>query len=579
MAIPNEFIDELLAQIDIVDIIGSRLPLKRKGKEYSACCPFHDERTASFFVSPAKQFYHCFGCNAHGTAISFLINYDRLEFRDAIEILAQRAGLSIPADENGIPRRNQSEHDALYSTLASASQFFKETLLKNQQALDYLSQRGIDQRTRDLFGLGYAPNHYHALSQELGKTSQQQKLLERSGLLSQNDRGQAYDKFRNRLIFPIADRRGRTIAFGGRLISADNGPKYLNSPETPIFHKGKELYGLWHVRQANQRLQRLVVVEGYMDVLALFQYGLPYGVATLGTATTSDHVELAFRNADSIYFCFDGDAPGRKAAWRALEATLPRLKEERQAHFLFLPEHEDPDSILRQEGKERFEDRLQQASPLSHFFFETLSSDVALQTLDGKARLFERARPLLARIPDSAFSDLMLQHLKGLTGLQLKPAHKDQAHSSRPTPSKNQRTLAPKSIVQSILTLLIQNPSLCLSVTLLPALTQLRQPGIPILFEIFDLVRQRPSIQTGALLEHFQSRSEYPHLCVLATETILGSSTQWQQILQNAITKLERQFLQQRIQDLIVKQKREPLDLADKYELRELLRAQATQNQ
>ena len=577
MAIPNEFIDQLLAQIDIVDIIGSRLPLKRKGKEYSACCPFHDERTASFFVSPTKQFYHCFGCNAHGTAISFLMHYDRLEFRDAIEVLSQRAGLSIPADEHGKPRRDQSELDALYSTLASESHFFKESLLKNQLALDYLSKRGIDQRICDLFGLGYAPNEYHALSQALGKTSQQQKLLERCGLLSKNDRGHSYDKFRNRLIFPIPDRRGRTIAFGGRLISADNGPKYLNSPETAIFHKGKELYGLWHVRQANQRLQRLVVVEGYMDVLALFQFGLSYAVATLGTATTSEHVELAFRNADSIYFCFDGDTAGRKAAWKALEAALPRLREERQAYFLFLPENADPDSILRQEGKECFEDRLQQALPLSRFFFETLSRDIALQTLDGKARLYERARPLLARIPDGAFSDLMLQHLTELTGLGTKSSLQSQTHSVRSVPSKKPGNLAQKSIVQ-VLTLLIQNPPLCLSVTLSPALAQLRRPGVAILFDIFDLVRQRPTIQTGTLLEHFQSRSEYPHLCALATKTIPGTSRQWQQTLQDAIAQLERQFLQQRIQELILKQRQESLDLTDKYELRELLRAQAAQN-
>ena len=574
MAIPDHFIDELLVQTDIVDVVGSRLALKRQGKEFAACCPFHDERSASFFVSPTKQFYHCFGCGAHGTAINFLMNYDRIGFRDAIDVLAQRAGMVVPKDDRATIR-NQSEHDALYATLASAALFFQQHLQTNQKSRDYLNERGIDQQISEKFGLGFAPNHYHALSQALAKTPQQHTLLERAGLLSKNDRGLYYDKFRNRLIFPILDRRGRTIAFGGRLISGDSGPKYLNSPETPVFRKSRELYGLWQVRQTNQQIQRLIIVEGYIDVLALFQFGHPYAVATLGTATTSEHVELAFRNADALYFCFDGDAAGRKAAWKAVESALPCLKDGRQAFFLFLPEGDDPDSILRREGKNYFEERLQQALPLSRFFFDTLKDGIAIDTLDGRARLHERARPLLARLPQGAFSDMMAQHLAELTKYRLSAPLSKQANIIKPTTQTAPEVKNKSSVVRAILTLLIQQPSLGLDVKVSSAISKLRQPGISILFEILELIRQRPTIQTGTLLEHFQSHNAYRHLCALAMKPIVGTSDQLKQILIDAFSQLERQYLRQRIQELMLKRNSVQLDSTDKYELRELLRAQA----
>src|SRR5690606_37363070 len=408
----DAFIDDLLARTDIVEVIHARVPLKRQGKEYSARCPFHDERSPSFTVSPTKQFYHCFGCGAHGTAISFLMNYDRLEFLDAVDELARRAGIEVPRETR--QRNENSDARELFGALEAAAQFFRRHLAGSDKARAYLDGRGVDEATRERFAIGYAPDGFSALRDALGTDARRMNLLERAGLFSKNDRGNVYDKFRDRVMFPIHDRRGRPIAFGGRVLDADASPKYLNSPETALFHKGRELYGLWQVRQANSKIERLVVVEGYMDVVALFEHGVPHAVATLGTATTPDHAELLFRNAPDVFFCFDGDRAGRGAAWKAVESVLPRMRDGRQAFFLFLPDGEDPDTIVRKEGAAGFDARLQQATPLSQFFFDTLSDGIALGTLDGKARLAERAKPLLAQIPDGAFGDLMRQRLTEL---------------------------------------------------------------------------------------------------------------------------------------------------------------------
>ena len=421
--IPDAFIDDLLARSDIVEIVNARVPLKRQGKEYAARCPFHDERSASFTVSPTKQFYHCFGCGAHGTAISFLMNYDRLEFLDAVDELARRVGMEVPRDTR--QRNEDSGTRDLYAALDAAAQFFRRQLAASDKARAYVERRGIDPAIVERYAIGYAPDGYGGLRDALGTDARRMQLLERAGLFSKNDKGSVYDKFRDRLMFPIHDRRGRTIAFGGRVIDADDSPKYLNSPETALFHKGRELYGLWQAKQANNKLERLVVVEGYMDVVALAQYGVSQAVATLGTATTPDHAELLFRNAPDVYFCFDGDRAGRAAAWKALESVLPRMKDGRQAFFLFLPEGEDPDSIVRQEGAAGFDARLRAATPLSEFFYAQLAQDVNLDTLDGKARLAERCKPLLAQIPDGAFADLMQQRLTELTGVGARASSPD----------------------------------------------------------------------------------------------------------------------------------------------------------
>ncbi len=571
--IPDAFIDDLLARTDIVEVVGSRVPLKRQGKEYSARCPFHDERSASFTVSPTKQFYHCFGCGAHGTAISFLMNYDRLEFLDAVDELAKRVGMEVPRTEN--PRSAQQQDDSrdLYAAVEAASRFFVKQLQTSDKARAYLDQRGVDADNRARFAIGYAPDGYSALKDALGKDERRMKLLERAGLFSKNDRGHVYDKFRDRVMFPIFDRRGRVIAFGGRVLDKDDGPKYLNSPETALFHKGRELYGLWQVRQANQKIERLIVVEGYMDVVSLFQFGVTQAVATLGTATTPDHAELLFRNAPDVYFCFDGDNAGRKAGWRALESVLPRMKDGRQAFFLFLPDGEDPDTIVRKEGAEAFDARLRQATPLSQFFFDELTREINLATLDGKARLAERAKPMLAQIPDGAFGDLMKQELARLTGVGAAQPAQPQ---SRPRPGRQVAPVQKRSLVRAAIAILLQQPSLALGIDGHRALSGLRLPGIELLIELLELVQQRPEITTGAVLEHFTGRDEQAALHKLAAIELPGDEQAWAQELHDAMLQMEKQLLQQRLEELQAKQLHQGLDDTDKYELRELLKARAS---
>lgn len=568
--LPDAFIDELLARTDIVEVVGNRVPLKRQGKEYAARCPFHDERTASFTVSPAKQFYHCFGCGAHGTAISFLMQYDRLEFLDAVEELAKRVGMEVPRDTR--QRAANPDVQDLYAVLAAAAEFFRTSLARSDKAAAYVKKRAIAPEIAARYAIGYAPDGFSALRDALGGEPRRLALLERAGLLSKNDRGHVYDKFRDRLMFPIHDRRGRVIAFGGRVIDPEDSPKYLNSPETALFHKGRELYGLWQARQANPKLERLVVVEGYMDVVALAQYGVSQAVATLGTATTPDHAELLFRNAPDVVFCFDGDRAGRAAAWKALESVLPRMKDGRQAFFLFLPEGEDPDTLVRQEGVAGFDARLREATPLSEFFFASLSADVNLASLDGKARLAERCKPLLAQIPDGAFGDLMRQRLTELTGVGARTSP-PQAHvpTQRANAQMRGQPAHKPSLVRHAITLLVQQPAVALALPGEDRFAALEQPGVALLAELVQLVRARPDITTGALLEHFAEREEAAALHKLALLELPGEPAALQAEFADAVAQLERQLRQQRIAAL--QARLATLDDAEKAELRELLQA------
>ncbi|UHQ23718.1 DNA primase [Lysobacter sp. 5GHs7-4] len=540
--IPDAFIDDLLARSDIVELIGARIPLKRQGKEYSARCPFHDERSPSFTVSPTKQFYHCFGCGAHGTAISFLMNYDRLEFLDAVEELAKRLGVEVPRDTQ--QRNENSDSRDLYAAVEAASKFFQKQYGLSGKVQGYMDHRGVSADVRERFGIGYAPDGFNALRDALGTDERRMKLLERAGLFSKNDSGRVYDKFRDRVMFPIHDRRGRTIAFGGRVLDKEDGPKYLNSPETQLFHKGRELYGLWQVRQAHTKIPRLIVVEGYMDVVALFQHGVDTAVATLGTATTPDHAELLFRNAADVYFCFDGDRAGRGAAWKAVESVLPRMKDGRQAFFLFLPDGEDPDSLVRNEGAEGFDRRLREATPLSQFLFDSLSADVNLGTLEGKGRLAERAKPLLAQIPDGAFGDLMRQRLTELTGVGARASTPD-TH----VPAQRARGNAPpqkRSLVRAAIELLLQQPSLALELPTPYRFAVLRQNGIELLTEIVELIAARPDINTGALIEHFAEREEAKALQKLAAGSFVGDEQVINRYFLGTISQLELQAVEQR---------------------------------
>ncbi|MDR2011603.1 MAG: DNA primase [Rhodanobacter sp.] len=561
--IPDKFIDELLARIDIVDVIAERVPLKKAGRDWSARCPFHDERSPSFTVSPTKQFYHCFGCGAHGSAIGFLMNYDRLEFPDAVEELAQRAGLKVPYEGGReAPREDATD---LYPLLDATATFYRRQLDAHEKARDYFAQRGLTAAIIARFNLGYAPDAWDALKNALGTSAARIALLEKIGMLTSGERGGKYDRFRDRVMFPILDRRGRTIAFGGRVLAKDDGPKYLNSPETPLFHKSRELFGLWQVREAHAKIPRLIVVEGYMDAISLHQFGATQAVATLGTATTRDHAEILFRQCADVYFCFDGDHAGRQAAWRAVESVLPRMRDGRQALFLFLPDGEDPDTLIRKEGLDGFEQRLKNATPLSEFFFAELSKDANLANLDGKARLAEHARPLLAQIPDGAFRDLMLAELDKLTGVQV--------HIATAAAASKTRAARPahRSLVRAAITLLVQRPLLAAALEPPWAFAELRQPGVPLLIELIALCRTRPDMTTGTLLEHYATREESKPLQKLAVADFPGGEDEARAEFLDAIAQLERQTTQQRIDDLLRAQTENALTEAQKAQLRELL--------
>ncbi|MHB1992657.1 DNA primase [Metallibacterium scheffleri] len=581
--IPDRFIDELLARVDIVEVVERRVPLKKAGREWTACCPFHNERSPSFFVSPQKQFFHCFGCGAHGSAIKFLMDYERMEFPDAVEELARTAGMEVPYEGGG--ERARDDFSELYAVLEEAARWFQRELTQSPLAQDYCARRGLDADTLQRFRIGWAPSGWDKLQRALGTTPARLQLLEQAGLLAGNEQGRRYDRFRERLMIPILDRRGRVIAFGGRIVAgaqparadqaadaparaaaAGDGPKYLNSPETALFHKGRELFALWQVRQAAGTPPRVVVVEGYLDAIALHQHGLPQAVATLGTATTPEHTEMLFRATPDVVFCFDGDRAGRGAAWRALEATLPRLRDGRQAYFLFLPEGEDPDSLVRKEGGAAFAQRLAAATPLSEYFFEHLAEDVNVATLDGRARLAERARPLLARLPDGAFRDLMQQALQARTGVSAPPA----AAPTTPARAPARRASAVRrSLVREAIAVLLADPALAAEVVPPWTFAASSQPGVALLIELLELVRARPGISVAALLEHFAGRSEADALHKLALIDFPEAHDLRSEFL-GALAQLTRQAHAERLDQLTRKLQQQGLSAPEKAELQAL---------
>lgn len=507
--IPPEFIDNLLARTDIVDLIGSRIQLRKAGKDYQALCPFHDEKTPSFTVSPSKQFYHCFGCGAHGTAIGFLMDHDHLPFREAVEELAQRAGLEVPTDGEVI--QAGPDYAPLYQLLEQAAALYRQQWREHPQAaraVEYLKTRGLTGEIAARYELGFAPPGYDFLLSRLGRSATERERLMTCGLLAEQD-GRHYDRFRERIIFPIRDRRGRVIGFGGRLIG-EGKPKYLNSPETPVFHKGRELYGLFEARQANRRLASLLVVEGYLDVIALAQFGVTNAVATLGTATTADHLQQLLRTAPEIIFCFDGDRAGREAAWKALETALPLATGHQSIHFLFLPDGEDPDTLVRGEGAEGFTARVQTARPLSEFLFGHLSEQLDMTAPEGRARLASLARPLIERMPVGLYRELLFKRLAELAGLPAQPPAPP-VHARRRVgrPGQPQRL----SLIAQAIALLLDHPELAAQAAQAPDdWRRSTTPGIEVLAQLLDTLAAHPAMSTAALLERWR---EHPHFAYL----------------------------------------------------------------
>ena len=413
--IPQDFIQQLLARVDIVEVVDRHVKLKKSGQNYSACCPFHNEKSPSFSVSPTKQFYHCFGCGAHGTAISFLMEYNGLGFRDAVDELAQSVGMSLPVEANREESLEKARQSAtLGEIMTAAMQFYRAELKTSTTAIDYFKGRGVTGTIAAKFALGYAPDDWQGLKRAVEDYSS--ASLKDCGLVIDNEEGRRYDRFRDRVMFPILDQRGNVIGFGGRVIGAGE-PKYLNSPETPLFEKGRELYGLFQARRSIRDTNTVIVVEGYMDVVALAQSGVENAVATLGTATTPMHVEKLLRMADNLIFCFDGDKAGRRAAWRALEQSLPVVQDGKDVRFLFLPAEDDPDTFVRRLGKDAFLEEQKNAKPLSQFLFDELRAQVDTSNEEGRARLMTLVKPLIVQVGAPALAFMLRRKLAYETGL------------------------------------------------------------------------------------------------------------------------------------------------------------------
>ena len=454
--IPESFIQELLHRIDLVELIDAYVPLKKAGANFAACCPFHSEKSPSFTVSPTKQFYHCFGCGAHGTAFSFLMEYSGLGFIDAIKDLANRTGLQLPEQE-GRHLHTGPKLSSLTEIMADAAKYYYEQLKKSRKAIDYLKARGVSGEVAQKFGIGYAPEGW----QNLGSVFEDytRESLQQAGLVIKNDNGRLYDRFRDRIMFPIMNQKGEVIAFGGRVLG-EGEPKYLNSPETPLFEKGREVFGLPQARVALRERNTAIVVEGYMDVVALAQHGIGNAVATLGTATTATHVQKLLRQVDRIVYCFDGDAAGKKAAWRALENSLEALPEQKNIGFVFLPERDDPDSFVREQGKEVFERMISQSVPLSEFLLRELSSHCDMTTAEGRARLVAEAKPLLARLQTPLLRLQLVKRLAEASGFSQSEVERlcDLRPVAKAAPARAPRQ-AP-SLLRPLLRLLLQKPEL-----------------------------------------------------------------------------------------------------------------------
>ncbi|MFL9755475.1 DNA primase [Vibrio cyclitrophicus] len=574
--IPRSFIDDLLARLDIVDIVDARVKLKKKGKNYGACCPFHNEKTPSFSVSQEKQFYHCFGCGVHGNAIDFMMEFERLDFVEAIEELASFLGLDVPREQRSgeistTPRANSEQKRNLYDLMGGISNFYRSQLKisANKPAIDYLKNRGLSGEIVQKFGIGYVADEWDLVRKNFGQQKEAQDMLVTGGMLIENDKGNRYDRFRGRVMFPIRDRRGRVIGFGGRVLE-DGTPKYLNSPETPIFHKGKELYGLYEVMQAYREPPQILVVEGYMDVVALAQYGVDYSVASLGTSTTGDHVQMLFRQTSTVVCCYDGDRAGKEAAWRALENALEFLKTGNTLKFLFLPDGEDPDSYIREHGKDAFEQLVQNATPLSTYLFDNLIElhKLNLGTTEGKSALRAHASALINKIPDSYFQELLEKLLDERTGFdnQLRRAR---VHTKNPTPQPHKELK--RTPMREVIALLIQNPSYADMVPDLSSVKGLQLPGLSLFVEVLDKCHAHPHINTGQLLEHWRHNKHEALLSRLASWEIPLDEDNQEDIFLDSLDNILAQCVEKQIENLQAKARSVGLSAEEKRELLALM--------
>ncbi|HIF9350877.1 TPA: DNA primase [Photobacterium damselae] len=575
--IPRSFIDDLISRYDIVDVIDSRVKLKKKGKNFGACCPFHNEKTPSFSVSQEKQFYHCFGCGAHGNVLDFVMEFDRLEFVEAIEELASQLGIEVPREnDNGSapsgPRAAEKRN--LYDVMAHIAQFYQSQLRtdEGQFAIDYLKGRGLSGEIVKKFAIGYVPDQWDLVRNRYGRDEASQQALVDMGMLIENDNGRRYDRFRGRVMFPILDRRGRVIGFGGRVLG-DGTPKYLNSPETPIFHKGRELYGLHQVLETHREPERILVVEGYMDVVALAQFGVDYAVASLGTSTTSEHIQTLFRQTSTVVCCYDGDRAGREAAWRAMEQALPYLLDGRELKFMFLPDGEDPDTYIRQYGKEEFEHQVSSAMSLIDFMFNSLTEQANMETKEGRSKLMTLAKPLIEKVAGEALREYLINKLGYSLGLPPDQIRLEIKRPQQEKPRLVQQNLK-RTPMRDVVALLIQNP---IFVNQLEFDTQafegIEVAGLNLLLTIVEKCRTNPNITTGQLLESWRGSKNEVLLARLASWELPLSKDEDStlDVFLDAMDNVIGQCVQQQIEKLQAKSSTVGLSVEEKQELQSLL--------
>ena len=554
--IPSEFIQQLLARADLADLIGRYVPLKKAGAEFKACCPFHNEKTPSFTVSPHKGFYHCFGCGAHGTAISFLMEYGRYSFPDAVEELAKQTGMQVP--RTGGDKAARQELDPLYDCMEAACRHYQQALTRSKPAQAYARKRGLSDKICEEYRIGFALPGFENIEAKLSNRFSPELLL-KVGLLSKKE-GRVYDKFRNRLMFPIRDSRGRVVGFGGRVIDEEDKPKYMNSPETPLFHKGRILYGVHELQQRRGKTKYLILTEGYMDVVSLAQAGVRNALATLGTATTEDHIRQMARFCRTFVFCFDGDSAGRAAGWRALENLLPVLREGDEIRFAHLPEGEDPDSYIRARGVSGWKEFIREAIPLEEYFFTHLEQGLNLDLASGKSALVGKARPLLAQVGAPVFRDLMVQKLCDTTGLSEGQLHLESTGSGQPD-VRQPKPASPgrPSAIRIMIRLLLEYPGLARLALPAADLKDISAPGFDLLAEIVELARKNPEITAPGIIESFRGQDAKKHLSSLmlwAPAELSGVKEEGDlhAIFEQGMRRFRLQWVRQRIRSLEARQ-------------------------
>ena len=577
--IPQHFIDDLIARADIVDVLSKRIDLKKAGKEFKAVCPFHNDKNPSLTISPLKGFYHCFSCGAHGTALGFLMEYENLNFVEAVESLASELGVEVPYENKGNPIK---KNDDLFLLMNTIQKKFQNNLKNNAKAIQYLKKRGIDGKTAKKYKIGYAEKGWSNILDNFGLSDSDIKSLLKLGLIikKENNKGY-YDRFRDRIIFPIRDNKGRFIGFGGRIFEGDQ-PKYLNSPETPIFHKGRELYGLYECQKSMRVIEKVIVVEGYMDVIGLSQNGVEYSVASMGTATTDDHFTRLFRLSDTICFCFDGDQAGYLAAWRALENSLSHLKDGRQIKFVFLPDGEDPDSYIRKNSTGNFEKLLNNGTDLSDFMIQRTSEDIDLKSVDGKARLAERITPLINRMPRGIFKELIIEKLSALVGLSAKKLEQSISEDKITNKRKSSFNYAPRrknintkkdspSVIKKSISLILNYPEAVKEISNIEFVNY-KKPGIKILIKLLKNISDEPDMNTAALIERWREDDEGKYLSKLAINLFpKNEEFNAEEELNNCLAQITKNFYNERINSLIKKQADNQLTSDEKVELKEII--------